>query len=243
MNAVNRSIGTKLPRSGPDDLSKDLLASLAISPFRNDPYMKVVQAYNATNNESPILPPRAPIAPPTILPPSPVLPPSPLFDPRDFFLPEEILPPQKRSRFLSFSSSNFSTLPQVIHVSYLYESRLLWLSYHQIFLNLCIRINAQDIEHMILHTPPRDIEPPVESPIPLSPSSSVGSSSPVRSTTPPPDYPFDESIFAKLDNSLWIIPQPLESEPAPRNLMSQMLVRVSIFGNLRFQNFLLYSVM
>ncbi|GJY20466.1 reverse transcriptase domain-containing protein, partial [Tanacetum coccineum] len=74
-------------------------------------------------------------------------------------------------------------------------------------------INAQDIEHMIPPTPPRDIEPPVGSPISLSPSSSVGSSSPVRSTTPPPDYPFDESIFAELDNSLWIIPRPLESEP------------------------------
>ncbi|GJW43321.1 hypothetical protein Tco_0072120 [Tanacetum coccineum] len=64
------------------DLSKNILASLAISPFHDDPYMKVVQAYNATNDESPIPPPQAPIAPPTILPPSPVLPPSPLFDPR-----------------------------------------------------------------------------------------------------------------------------------------------------------------
>ncbi|GJZ34849.1 hypothetical protein Tco_0580666 [Tanacetum coccineum] len=53
-----------------EDLSKDLLASLAISPFHDDPYMKVMQAYNATNNESPIPPPRAPIAPPTILPSS-----------------------------------------------------------------------------------------------------------------------------------------------------------------------------
>ncbi|GJX00817.1 hypothetical protein Tco_0184730 [Tanacetum coccineum] len=53
-----------------EDLSKDPLASLAISPFHHDPYMKVMQAYNATNNESPIPPPRAPIAPPTILPPS-----------------------------------------------------------------------------------------------------------------------------------------------------------------------------
>ncbi|GJZ34051.1 reverse transcriptase domain-containing protein [Tanacetum coccineum] len=63
--------------------------------------------------------------------------------------------------------------------------------------------------------PPKDTETPVESPIPISPSSSVGSSSPVRSTTPPPDYPFDESIFAELDNSLWIIPRPLRSEPVP----------------------------
>ncbi|GKE07482.1 hypothetical protein Tco_1399500, partial [Tanacetum coccineum] len=64
-------------------------------------------------------------------------------------------------------------------------------------------------------SPPKDTETPIESPIPVSPSLSVGSSSPVRSTTPPPDYPFDESIFAELDNSLWIIPRPLGSEPVP----------------------------
>ncbi|GJV82128.1 hypothetical protein Tco_1517998 [Tanacetum coccineum] len=64
-------------------------------------------------------------------------------------------------------------------------------------------------------SPPKDIETPVESPFPISPSSLVGSSSPVRSTTPPPDYPFDKSIFAELDNSLWIIPRPLGSEPVP----------------------------
>ncbi|GKF78684.1 hypothetical protein Tco_0234252 [Tanacetum coccineum] len=63
-----------------EDLSKDLLASLAISPIHDDPYMKVMQAYNATSNESPIPPLQAPIASPTILPPSLVLPPSPLFD-------------------------------------------------------------------------------------------------------------------------------------------------------------------
>ncbi|GKB45623.1 putative reverse transcriptase domain-containing protein [Tanacetum coccineum] len=105
-----------------DNLSKYLLASLAISPFHDDPY-------NAAANEPPI-PPQAPIDPPPI-------------------------------------------------------------------------------------PPPKDTETPVESPIPISPSSSVGSSSPVRSTTPPPDYPFDESIFAELDNSLWIIPRPLGSEPVP----------------------------
>ncbi|GJT40102.1 hypothetical protein Tco_0939967 [Tanacetum coccineum] len=50
-------------------------------------------------------------------------------------------------------------------------------------------------------------------PFQISPSSLVGSSSSVRLTTPPPDYPFDESIFSKLDNSLWIIPRPLGSKP------------------------------
>nr|GEX37051.1 hypothetical protein [Tanacetum cinerariifolium] len=49
----------------------------------------------------------------------------------------------------------------------------------------------------------------------VSPSSSVESSSPIRSTISPLDYPFDESIFAELDNSLWITPQPLGEEPVP----------------------------
>nr|GEX55876.1 hypothetical protein [Tanacetum cinerariifolium] len=58
---------------------------------------------------------------------------------------------------------------------------------------------------------PKETKTPVESPILVSPSSSEGSSSPVRSSTP--DYLFDESIFAKLDNSLWIISRPLRSKP------------------------------
>nr|GEX36357.1 putative reverse transcriptase domain-containing protein [Tanacetum cinerariifolium] len=54
-----------------NDLTKDLLASLSFSPFHDDPYMKVMQAYDITNNELPI-PPQALIDPPTILPPSPI---------------------------------------------------------------------------------------------------------------------------------------------------------------------------
>ncbi|GKF06157.1 hypothetical protein Tco_0036825, partial [Tanacetum coccineum] len=99
-----------------EDSSKDHLASLTISPLHDDPYMKVMQANNATNNESPMPLPRAPIAPPTILPSSPVLPPSPLFDPRDFFLLEEIVPPQKRAFFLSPSSTDSSALPYVFEI-------------------------------------------------------------------------------------------------------------------------------
>ncbi|GKC54513.1 hypothetical protein Tco_1077258, partial [Tanacetum coccineum] len=291
-----------------EDLSKDLLTSLVISPFHDDLYMKVVQAYNATSNKSPIPLPRAPIAPSPVFPPSPVLSPSPLFDPRDFFLPEEILPPQKRARFLAPFSTDSSTPPQVFKIgesshktrlerhkehietilnhldelpyeciehmkgkikglgngrviiqrdfdqleTELQEARTqisgfqreqirhddeivlarvristLEMIIEDIQVTMALlppgfleplypdMINAQDIEHMIPPTPPRDTEPPVGSPISLSPSSSVGSSSPVRSTTPPPDYPFDESIFAELDNSLWIIPRPLKSEPVP----------------------------
>nr|GEZ58189.1 reverse transcriptase domain-containing protein [Tanacetum cinerariifolium] len=58
---------------------------------------------------------------------------------------------------------------------------------------------------------PKDTKTPIESPIPVHLSSSDGSSSPVRSTTP--DYLFDESIFAELDNSLWIISQTLRNKP------------------------------
>ncbi|GJU34826.1 hypothetical protein Tco_1183180 [Tanacetum coccineum] len=107
---------TKNTSSDPlEDLTKDLLASLAISPFHDDPYMKVVQAYNATNDESLIPLSQALIAPPTVLPPSPVLPLSPMFDPQDFFLLEEIFPSQKRARFLS-SSSDFSAPPQIFEI-------------------------------------------------------------------------------------------------------------------------------
>nr|GEU82944.1 hypothetical protein [Tanacetum cinerariifolium] len=60
---------------------------------------------------------------------------------------------------------------------------------------------------------PKDSETPIESPIPVPLSSSEGSSLLVRSTTL--DYLFDESIFAKLDNSLWIISRPLGSKPMP----------------------------
>ncbi|GKE22033.1 hypothetical protein Tco_1433545 [Tanacetum coccineum] len=81
------------PSDSSDDLTKYLLASLAISPFHDDPYMKVMQAYNTTNNESPIPPPRAPITPPTILPPSP-----------------------KQARFLSSSSTDFSAPPHVFEI-------------------------------------------------------------------------------------------------------------------------------
>ncbi|GKC22302.1 hypothetical protein Tco_1024452 [Tanacetum coccineum] len=44
---------------------------------------------------------------------------------------------------------------------------------------------------------PEKISSPKDTETPISPSSSVGSSSPIRSTTPPSDYPFDE-ILEKL---------------------------------------------
>nr|GEY21213.1 hypothetical protein [Tanacetum cinerariifolium] len=218
----NTAFDSKTESNPSEDPFEDHSAPLAISPFHDDPYMKVMQAYNATNNESPIPPPQAPIAPPTILPSSLVLP-SPLLDPRDFFLPEEILPPQKRACFLSSSSIDSSALPQVFetgessHVTHLerHEEQINTILNHldKLLLECTEHMedkieglgNDQDIEHMVPPTPPIDTKPPIGSPISLSPSSSVGSSSSVRSTTPPPEYLFDESIFTELDNSLWII--------------------------------------
>nr|GEV92858.1 hypothetical protein [Tanacetum cinerariifolium] len=49
-----------------EDPSEDQLVLIAISPFHDDPYMKDMQAYYATN-ELPIPPPPAPIAPPPSL--------------------------------------------------------------------------------------------------------------------------------------------------------------------------------
>nr|GEY08656.1 reverse transcriptase domain-containing protein [Tanacetum cinerariifolium] len=179
--------------------------------------------------------PRAPIALPLVFPLPPVLPSSPLSHPRDS-VPEEIMPPQKRARFLSPPSSStiagfqreqmrhddevFLTRVRISILEVLIEDIQVTMALlppgflEPLYPSIMDMINAQDIEHMIPPTPPRDIEPPVGSPIPSSPSSSVGSSSLVRSTTPPPDYSFDESIFAELDNLLWIIPRPLGSEPA-----------------------------
>ncbi|GKE56628.1 hypothetical protein Tco_1495813, partial [Tanacetum coccineum] len=137
--------------SGPlKDLSKDLLASLAISPFHDDPYMKVMQAYNATSNKSPIPLPRAPIAPSPILPPSLVLSPSPLFDPQNFFLLEEILPPQKRAHFLSSSSTDFSNPPQVFEIGESSHKRHLERHEEQIetTLNHLDELPLERIEHM-----------------------------------------------------------------------------------------------
>nr|GEV84607.1 reverse transcriptase domain-containing protein [Tanacetum cinerariifolium] len=89
----------------PDNLSKYLLASLAISPFYD------MQAYNVFANK-PSISPKDPITPLTILTPSSVLPPSLLFDPRYFFVPEQLLPPKKQIHTPSSSSTTLSNSSQ-----------------------------------------------------------------------------------------------------------------------------------
>ncbi|GJZ66642.1 reverse transcriptase domain-containing protein [Tanacetum coccineum] len=200
-----------------EDLSKDLLYSLAISPFHDDPYIKVMQAYNATNDESPIPPPRAPIAPLTVLPPSLVLPPSTtigslkifFFPRRPSSLTDLSVLPRCHEEQIDTILNHLDEFPleRIKQIEYgiegLVDGRVTMALLppgflEPLYLDIVAMINAQDIEHIIPPTPPRDTDPPVGSPIPSSPSSSVGSSSSVKSTTPPPDYPFDESIFVEM---------------------------------------------
>nr|GEY49057.1 reverse transcriptase domain-containing protein [Tanacetum cinerariifolium] len=75
------------------------IASPTLSLFHDDPDMKVMHAYYAKES---------PISSAVIVPPSLML--SPMFNPQEFFLPEELLPPKKRGR--DRSSSSTSTLPQ-----------------------------------------------------------------------------------------------------------------------------------
>nr|GEX74909.1 reverse transcriptase domain-containing protein [Tanacetum cinerariifolium] len=75
------------------------IASPNLSLFYDDPYMKVMHAYYAKES---------PIPPPVIMSPSLML--SPMFNPQELFLPEELLPPKKRKR--DRSSSSTPTLPQ-----------------------------------------------------------------------------------------------------------------------------------
>ncbi|GJU04359.1 hypothetical protein Tco_1114697 [Tanacetum coccineum] len=113
------------------------------------------------------------------------------------------MPPQKQARFLSFSSTDSPALPHVFKIGE--SSHVTRLELHEEHIETILNhldelpleriekmednieglgimdmINNQDIKHMIPPIPPRDTEPPVGSPIPLSLSLSIGSSSPVR---------------------------------------------------------------
>ncbi|GJX99000.1 hypothetical protein Tco_0356019 [Tanacetum coccineum] len=77
-------------------------ASLTLSLFHDDPYMKVMHAYYAKKSHIP---------PPTIVPPSSML--SLMFNSQELFLPEELLPLKKRGRN---RSSSTSALPQAFEI-------------------------------------------------------------------------------------------------------------------------------
>nr|GFB33199.1 hypothetical protein [Tanacetum cinerariifolium] len=95
--------GKTFSQSSNDSSGLVLIASPTLSLFHDDPYMKVMHAYYA--KESPILPP-------VIMAPSPML--SPMFNPQELFHPGELLPPKKRGR--DRSSSSTSALPQEFEI-------------------------------------------------------------------------------------------------------------------------------
>ncbi|GJT15859.1 hypothetical protein Tco_0874565 [Tanacetum coccineum] len=100
---VPASPGKTYSSSSNNSFGLVLIASPNLSLFHDDPYMKVMHAYNAKES---------PIPPPTIVPPSLML--SPMFNPQEFFLLEELLPLKKRGRDRSFSST--SALPQEFEI-------------------------------------------------------------------------------------------------------------------------------
>nr|GEX59997.1 hypothetical protein [Tanacetum cinerariifolium] len=72
------------------------IASPTLSLFHDDPYIKVMHAYDT------IMPPQVPIPPPIIVPPSPML--SLIFNSQEFFVPEEILLSKEQKALLDLSA-------------------------------------------------------------------------------------------------------------------------------------------
>nr|GEV93056.1 reverse transcriptase domain-containing protein [Tanacetum cinerariifolium] len=117
-----------------EDLSKYLLASLAISPFYDDPYMEVMKEYNATSNES-FIPPQAPIAPPTILPSS-------------------LTGESSHKTHLEHHEEHIETI--LNHLDELPLERIEQVEEKIEGLDIIDMIKIQDIEHTISPTPPPD---------------------------------------------------------------------------------------
>ncbi|GJX11708.1 hypothetical protein Tco_0201567 [Tanacetum coccineum] len=100
---VSASLGKTYSSSSNNSFCLVPIASLTLSLFHDDPYMKVMHAYYAKES---------PIPPPTIVPPSSML--SLMFNPQEFFPPEELLPLKKRGH--DRSSSFTSALPQAFEI-------------------------------------------------------------------------------------------------------------------------------
>ncbi|GJU04848.1 hypothetical protein Tco_1121278 [Tanacetum coccineum] len=237
----NTSSDSKTESDPSKDLFEDRLAPLAITPFPDDPYHPNGMTFIHIARKR-VLAPQAHIASPPVLHSPPVVTSSPLSHPRDSVIEigensQTVVARQPTIITLMMHLERHEEQIDTIlnHLDEFPLKRIKQIEYgieglvdgrvtmallppgflEPLYPDIMAMINAQDIKHIIPPTPPSDTDPLVGSPIPSSPSSSIGSSSPVRSTTPPPDYPFDKSIFAELDNSLWIITRPLGSKPVP----------------------------
>nr|GEV30991.1 reverse transcriptase domain-containing protein [Tanacetum cinerariifolium] len=86
------------------------IASPTLLLFHDDPYIKVIHAYDA------IIPPQVPIPSLIIMPPSLML--APIFNPQEFFVPKELLPPKEQVSYLTSSSTNLSNPSRKLSYSY-----------------------------------------------------------------------------------------------------------------------------
>ncbi|GJZ35515.1 hypothetical protein Tco_0581332 [Tanacetum coccineum] len=91
---VPASPGNIYSNSSNNSFGLVLKASLTLSLFHDDPYMKDMHVYYAE---------KSPIPPPTIVPPSSML--SLMFNPQEFFLLEELVPLKKQGRESSRKTS------------------------------------------------------------------------------------------------------------------------------------------
>ncbi|GJT52696.1 putative reverse transcriptase domain-containing protein [Tanacetum coccineum] len=156
-----------------EDLSKDRSAPLAITPFLDDPYMQIRRAYYATNEES------FDLSSSSTIPPPPAL----IYEfplERIEQIENGIEGLVRHDDEVILARIRISTMEVLIEDIEVTMALLPSGFLEPLYSGIMDMINAQDIEHMITPTPPRDTEPPVGSPIPSSLSSSVGSSSPVR---------------------------------------------------------------
>nr|GEU32321.1 putative reverse transcriptase domain-containing protein [Tanacetum cinerariifolium] len=82
------------------------IASPTILLFYDDPYMKVMHAYDV------IIPPQVSIPSPIIMPPPLML--SPIFNPQEFFVPKELLPPKEQVNEKYFALKEIESLKDEI---------------------------------------------------------------------------------------------------------------------------------
>nr|GEV47014.1 putative reverse transcriptase domain-containing protein [Tanacetum cinerariifolium] len=247
---VPPSLGKTFFESSNDSFGLVLIASSSLLLFHDDPYMKVMHAYYAKES---------PISPPVIVPLSLML--SPMFNAQEFFLLEELLPPKKRGR--NRSSSSTSSLPKDFKIGESsrktslerHEEQIEEILNHLNKLSLdCIKNIEDNIEglgkcryegklFMIYYNVNLVIPCCFMMPIHIlyfssSPSLSLEPLLPVRLIISTPlDYTFDEFIFIKFDIIIPMPPKRTLTSAAPTMTQDaiRQLVAYSVTAALKAQ--------